>query len=70
MSRVSRKVTDSFNPFVLNAPFLYALKTSGNLTVFLYFQGVEKVCIENEWVKEKVSKTSFLNDEDGYLQVL
>ena len=33
-----------FNPFVPNAPFLYPLKTSENLTV-------EKGCIENKWVK-------------------
>ena len=33
---------DSYiNPFVPNAPFLYSLKTSENLTVFC-FQGVEK----------------------------
>ena len=30
------------NPFVLNAPFLYPLKTSENLTVFWYFQVVKK----------------------------
>ena len=30
-----------FNQFVPNALFLYALKTSGNLTVFLGFQWVE-----------------------------
>ena len=41
----------TINPFVPNAPFLYPLKTSENLTVFLCFQGVEKGCIENEWVK-------------------
>ena len=35
-----------FNPFVPNAPFLY-------LTVFWCFQGVEKGCIGNEWVKLK-----------------
>ena len=39
-----------FNPFVPNALFLYFLKTSENLMVFLCFQGVEKVCIGNEWV--------------------
>ena len=38
------------NPFVSNAPFLYPLKTSENLTVFWCFQGVEKGCIGNEWV--------------------
>ena len=32
----------NFNPFVPNAPFLYRLKTSENLRVFWYFQGVEK----------------------------
>ena len=39
------------NPCVLNAPFLYPLKTSENLKVFWYFRGVEKGCIGNEWVK-------------------
>ena len=43
-----------FNPFVPNAPFLYPLKTSENLTVFWCFQGVEKGCIGNEWVKQIV----------------
>ena len=33
------------NPFVPNAPFLYPVKTSENLTVFWYFQGVEKWCM-------------------------
>ena len=39
------------NPFVPNAPFLYPLKTSENCKVFWCFQGVEKGCIGNEWVK-------------------
>ena len=39
-----------FNPFVPNAPFLYPLKTSENLTVFGCFQGVEKRCIGKECV--------------------
>ena len=38
------------NPFVPNAPFLYALKTSETFTVFWYFQRVEKRYIGNEWV--------------------
>ena len=41
----------SINPFVPNVPFLYLLKTSENLTVFGCFQGVEKGCIGNKWVK-------------------
>ena len=32
----------NFNPFIPNAPFFYPLKTSENLTVFLYFQWVER----------------------------
>ena len=44
----------SFNPFVLNAPFLYPLKTSENLTVFSCFQGVEKEYIRNEWFNCKI----------------
>ena len=47
------------NPFVPNAPFLYYVKTSENLTVFC-FQGVEKGCIGNEWVKRFI--VSVLND--------
>ena len=40
-----------FDPFVPDAPFAYPLKTSQNLTVIWYFQGVEKGCIGNEWFK-------------------
>ena len=43
-----------FNPFVPSAPFLYPLKTSENFTVFGCFQGVERRCIWNKWVKEIV----------------
>ena len=43
------------NPFVPNAPLLYHLKTSENLTVFWCFQGVEKECIGNKWVKIYIS---------------
>ena len=46
----------NINPFVPNAPFLYQLKASENLTVFWCFQGVEKGYIGNEWVKECSSK--------------
>ena len=47
------------NPYVPNAPFLYPLKTE-NRKVFWCFQGVEKECIGNKWVKshsEEVHKT-------------
>ena len=44
----------SVNLFVPNAPFFYPLKTSGNLTVFLCFQWLEKGCIGNEWVNQKM----------------
>ena len=40
------------NPFVPNAAFLYPLKTLQNRKVFWCFQGVEKGCFGNEWVKE------------------
>ena len=36
------------NPFVPNAPFLYPLKTSENLSENL--QGEEKGCVGNKWV--------------------
>ena len=51
------------NPFVPNAPFLYPLKTSENRKVFWCFQGVEKGCIENEWVKANFFswRSSFLS---------
>ena len=39
------------NPFVPNAPFRYPLETSGNLKVLWCFQGLEKGCIGNKWVK-------------------
>ena len=31
---------------------MYLLKTSENIKIFRYFQGVEKGCIESKWVKE------------------
>ena len=43
-----------FNPFVPSAPFLYPLKTSENLKVFLCSQGAEKWCIGNEWVNIQI----------------
>ena len=39
------------NPFVPSAPFLYPRKTLENLTVSRCFQGLEKGCIGNKWVK-------------------
>ena len=51
----------SLNLFVPNAPFLFPLKTSENLTVFWYFQGVEKGCIGNKWIniRHKIYQRSF-----------
>ena len=46
-----------FNPFFPKAPFFYPLKTSENRKVFWCFQGVEKGCIGNEWVKIKVTNS-------------
>ena len=37
-------------------PFSNPLKTSENLKVFWCCQGVEKECIENQWVNEKTEK--------------
>ena len=45
---ILRKKEFPFNPFVPNESFLYPLKTSQYLTVFLR---VEKGIIGNEWVK-------------------
>ena len=42
--------TIQLNPFVPNAPFLYPLKTSENLTVFLCFQELQKECIGDKCV--------------------
>ena len=39
------------NSLVPNSPFLYPLKHRKTLTVFWCFQGIEKGCIWNEWVK-------------------
>ena len=39
------------NPFIPITSFLYPLKTAENLRVFLCFQGVEKRCIGNKWIK-------------------
>ena len=51
MIRTSANSLSWLNSFAPNAPFLYPLKTSKNLTVFWCFQGVEKGCIRNKWVK-------------------
>ena len=45
------------NPLVSNAPFLYPLNISENLTVFRYVQGIDKGCIGNKWVN--VNKTFY-----------
>ena len=50
------------NPFVPNASFFYPLKTSENLTVFWCFQGVEKGCIGNKWVKWKCRFKKIINN--------
>ena len=42
----------SINPFVPNAPFLYPPENIRKPCGFLCFQGVEKWCIGNEWVKQ------------------
>ena len=63
----------SVNLFVPNAPFLYPLKTSKNFTVFWCFQGLEKGCIGNEWVKRKfsyISKITFCNKPMHVTEVL
>ena len=53
-SRVFRNI---FKLFVLNAAFLYPLKTSEDLKVFWCFQGVEKGCIGKEWVLSTAKAT-------------
>ena len=50
------------NPFVPNASFFYPLKTSENFTVFWCFQGVEKGCIGNKWVKWKCRFKKIINN--------
>ena len=57
------------NPLVPNAPFLYPLKTSENVTVFWCFQGVGKGCIGNKWVKGKLNALDdFKNKEQKYMK--
>ena len=41
-------VMEFLNPLVSNAPFLYPLNTLENLTLFWYFEEVEKGYIGNE----------------------
>ena len=41
-----------FDPLIPNAPCFYPLKALGNSEVFWLSQGVEKVYIENEWIKK------------------
>ena len=43
--------------YFLNAPFLYPLKASENLTVFWCFQWVEKGHIGSQWVKLSLKST-------------
>ena len=40
-------------PFFPNAPFLYPLKTTENLSDILCFQGVAKGCIGIKWVNSR-----------------
>ena len=47
-------------PFVFNAPLLYPLKTSENLTVPDIFKKIEKGSTENKWVKINLRLTNFL----------
>ena len=47
------------NPFVPNAPFLYPLKISENLTVFWCFQEVEKGWMGNKWVNTKQASLTY-----------
>ena len=49
-----------FNPFVSNAPLSTPWKHQKTLWFFGYFQGVEKRCIGNEWVKEIVYLRLFI----------
>ena len=44
---------NTLKPFAPNPPFVYLLKASQNRKVFGCFQGVEKGCIGNEWVKQQ-----------------
>ena len=46
----SSKVSSRFYPIFPNTLFLYHLKTSENLKVFWWFQGVEKRSIGNRWI--------------------
>ena len=52
--------TRPYKAFVPNAPFLYPLKTSENLTVFWCFQGIEKGYVGNEWVNNVFSRMIIL----------
>ena len=44
--------------FVPNAPFIYPIKTSENITIFWCFRGVEKECIGNRCVT-RLSRTTW-----------
>ena len=54
------------NLSVPNAPFLYPMEALENLTVFWCFQGVEKGCIENKWVKVKTLGISVIEKLNKY----
>ena len=56
---VPRTLSNIYNLFVANAPFLYPLKSSENLTVFLFFQ---KGWIGNKWDNETFSENNSIID--------
>ena len=65
----SQKSIFSLNPFVINASFLYPLKTSEKLTVFWCFQGLEKGCIGNEWAITNTRKKHVKYEQNHFFTI-
>ena len=65
----SQKSIFSLNPFVINATFLYPLKTSEKLTVFWCFQGLEKGCIGNEWAITNTRKKHVKYEQNHFFTI-
>ena len=62
------KLGSIFNPFVPSSSFLLPLKTIENFTVLWCFQGVEKGCIENQWVNHCKSTVRWCGFCFGFLR--
>ena len=69
MIRYNQIWCTNVNLFVPNAPFLHPLKTWESPTIFCYFEGVEKECIDNKWVNRTQSPEILRNKKTWRLKL-